>query len=102
MPLKEEEIQLGDVYRDLLTGFQGVAIYKTLHLTSCTRVCLEGQVEEGKTQERLTAYEFDITRLEHVSSMSDEVRSVISATQEPEAKAGAGRLADNSRAAEQR
>ena len=55
------EVKLGSVYRDKIHGIKGVAVYKTLCLSGCNRVCLE-YVKEGEIKE----YWFDEPQLELV------------------------------------
>lgn len=42
------DIILGAVYKDIVTGFQGVATSKTEYLFACERVNLEGQNAEKR------------------------------------------------------
>jgi hypothetical protein len=59
-----EEIQLGQVYRDSITGFQGTATAVTIYLYGCRRVALERGDKDGKSE---TEY-VDEQRLVHVES----------------------------------
>jgi hypothetical protein len=51
-----DTINLGDVARDNITGFQGVAIAKTKWLHGCTRLTLqpESTEKDGKPTEQAT------------------------------------------------
>ncbi len=52
-------VQLGETYKDSISGFEGVAVARVVHLYGCVRVCLEGPDTEGKNA---TEY-FDEQRL---------------------------------------
>lgn len=57
-------IRLGDEIRDTITGFSGIAISRTEHLTGASRVCVQPKTMDGaKPAEE---YWFDETRLEIV------------------------------------
>ena len=106
MPLTEEDIVLGATYKDVVTGFTGVAMVMTQHLTACTTVGLEGTLKEEGASGKLDYYGFDITRLEHVADRTAEVQRMVDAVKPPAdapklAKAGASRLPDE-HVAEQR
>lgn len=58
----ESEVEIGHVYRDVQTGFQGVAVIVEFHQHGCTRIVLESA---GKDND-LKAYAFDEVRLEPV------------------------------------
>jgi hypothetical protein len=60
------ETILGEVYQDMITGFEGVATSRTTYLYGCVRVALEPKtLHEGKPIE---ANYFDEQRLVHVKS----------------------------------
>lgn len=106
MPLTEEDIVLGATYKDVVTGFTGVAMVMTKHLTACTTVALEGTMKEEGAAGKLEYYGFDITRLEFVAPRTEAVQRMVDAVKPPAdqpklAKAGASRQPDD-RAAEQR
>ena len=52
------EAQLGQRYRDTISGLEGTAVASTLYLHGCERVSIEAMVE-GEPRE----YAFDIPRL---------------------------------------
>lgn len=60
-------VQLGDKVRDLVTGFEGVAVAKTTWLSGCDRFTVQpqGVTAEWKTLETET---FDVTQLEVVEA----------------------------------
>lgn len=61
---KLEEVVLGNVYRDSITGFQGVAISCTTFLYACKRVGLQPtELKDGKL---IDAHYFDIYQLTEV------------------------------------
>ena len=41
MKNKETEIELGKAYKDIVTGFSGIAVSRTTFLWSCARVALQ-------------------------------------------------------------
>lgn len=41
------EIKLGRVYRDVLTGFEGVAVGVVDYLTGCSQVLLQPKAKDG-------------------------------------------------------
>lgn len=45
----KHNVEFGRVYRDELTGFEGVATGVTYHITRCTQVCLQPRVKEDKS-----------------------------------------------------
>ena len=57
-------VQLGEKYRDTLTGYEGTATSRSEYLYGCVRVCLEGPDKDGKPDE----YYFDEQRLVAVST----------------------------------
>ncbi|MEO8082530.1 MAG: hypothetical protein ABI780_01775 [Ardenticatenales bacterium] len=60
-------VQLGDKVRDLVTGFEGIAVASTTWLNGCERVSVQpvGKNEKGGTFESET---FDVTQLEVVEA----------------------------------
>lgn len=60
-------IELGDVARDTITGFQGVVIADTKWLHGCRRLTLQPQTldKDGKVQESMT---FDEPQLAKVTA----------------------------------
>lgn len=64
--MTKEEIHLGDVLKDTITGFKGVAIASTNWLNGCVRVTLQPQeLKDGKPIEAQT---FDVEQLEIVKA----------------------------------
>lgn len=57
------EITLGAKYKDVITGFEGICIAKSEHLTGCDRVHLEPSVNDNKFNGGIWV---DITCLEFV------------------------------------
>lgn len=72
-------IVLGATYQDVLSGFEGVAIYVTFNLTGCERVALD-RLDAASSE--LKAYEFDATRLEFVKAPSDKVKALAKVVEE--------------------
>lgn len=66
--MKIEKIKLGNVYRDLVHGFIGIATVATKHLTGCNRVLLEKLVNDDIKENW-----FDVASLELVEN-PEEVR----------------------------
>lgn len=62
----EEKFYLGDKVRDLVTGFEGIAISKVVYLNGCIQYCVKPPVDEnGKMIE---GEYIDIEQLELVES----------------------------------
>jgi len=40
------EVVLGQKYRDLITGYEGVVVCRTVHLYGCIRVSLQGPMNK--------------------------------------------------------
>ena len=59
MTIDEYEIQLGDEYRDTITGFVGIAIGRHEYIHGCTRITLQ-KAKDGDIKE----YSFDAPALE--------------------------------------
>jgi len=59
------EIKLGDRARDVVTGFEGVAVARTQWLNGCVRISLQPEKldKEGKVRE---SQSFDVEQLEVV------------------------------------
>ncbi len=64
-------IILGEKYRDMVHGFEGVATVLSRHMTGCDRVCLEAMDDKSDLKE----YWFDITRLEDVKIPASEQKT---------------------------
>ena len=63
MDLKNEsEIQLGEQYRDTVTGFEGTAVGRHQYLHGCERITLQAMTEGGDIKE----YSFDTPALAEV------------------------------------
>lgn len=61
----KSKIELGDVARDTITGFTGVAVASYRFLHGCERLCLQPQeLKDGKPLETAT---FDVPQLVLVS-----------------------------------
>lgn len=43
-----EMVELGRVYRDRISEFEGVAVSRTIYLHGCVRVGLEGKAKPGE------------------------------------------------------
>ena len=57
-----DKIELGDKVKDLVTGFEGIAVGKATYLTGCDQIVVDpGCDEKGVPKETFT---FDINRLE--------------------------------------
>jgi hypothetical protein len=54
--------QLGDRARDRITGYKGIVVGKSQHITGCDRVTL--QAETGADGKMPDCYSFDITTVE--------------------------------------
>lgn len=62
MKAKGQEIQLGDLVRDSITGFHGIVIARTEWLNGCWRIVVQPQeLRDGKPIDALT---FDVEQLE--------------------------------------
>lgn len=60
-----KEIELGDVVRDKITGFTGVAIGRTKWIHGCERITIQPQeLKEGKP---IDSHTFDLPQLELVT-----------------------------------
>lgn len=72
-------IKLGSKVRDILTGFEGIAVARTTFLYGCVRVCIEStEILKGEVVENW----FDEQRVETVKKTKPKVS--------PESSAGAG------------
>lgn len=61
-----EDVRLGDIYKDTITGFKGVAVAKTEWFNGCWRITLQPQgLIEGKPIDGVT---FDVEQLELVKA----------------------------------
>lgn len=49
--MDESEIQLGELYRDTTSGFEGVAIAQHRYLHGCTRITLQTMPTPGEIKE---------------------------------------------------
>lgn len=60
-----EEIALGDIAKDDLTGFEGVVIQRTFWLSNCDRLTLQPkELKDGKPQDPVS---FDITHCQLIT-----------------------------------
>lgn len=61
--MKTEKIQLGDLVRDTVSGFKGIAVGRTTWMFGCDRITVhpQGLTKEGKTFETMS---FDEPSLE--------------------------------------
>lgn len=57
------EVELGEKYRDTVTGFMGIATAKFIFLNGCVRYQLDAPKKDGDGIQELV---FDEQRLEHV------------------------------------
>lgn len=56
-----EKLALGDLAEDMITGYKGVAVAFTKHITGCDRFTLQGPTDkDGKLPD---AYAFDVTTI---------------------------------------
>jgi hypothetical protein len=49
--MKEQQIEMGDLVQDLITGFSGIVTAKTEWFNGCIRYALQGPTQEGKIPE---------------------------------------------------
>ncbi len=75
-------VRLGDLAKDVVNGFTGVASAYARHLTGCDRVMLEGVV--GGDEQKFVSQWCDVMALEVVES------NAVNATPMPEEVAPAG------------
>ena len=85
-----EEMKLGDTVKDIITGFEGVAIAVTKWLMSCDRVVVQPKAgKDGKLPENAA---FDIGQLVVIKKASEEVLiasgQMKPKTSEPKGKTG--------------
>ncbi|MEE9393730.1 MAG: hypothetical protein V3W41_14600 [Planctomycetota bacterium] len=66
------ELQIGDLAKDEITGFEGIVTTHSRHLTGCDTIWLASQTEvhDGRSVDRC----FDILRLELVQSNPMDVK----------------------------
>lgn len=60
---KRKKAKLGKEYRDIVSGFVGIATAEYRFLNDCVRVQLTGKSEEGKKPQELV---FDIEQIEKI------------------------------------
>lgn len=60
-----KEINLGNVARDKITGFEGIVVAKVDYLTGCSQMCLQPQSFENTSSLPKSQY-FDVKKLEYV------------------------------------
>jgi hypothetical protein len=61
-PRKNQIVELGDLAKDIITGYEGVVISMVTHLTGCDRVGLQAQLKDkNKGGSIPDGYQFDIT-----------------------------------------
>lgn len=77
----KDEIQLGATYKDMVTGFVGVAISKAEHITGCDTATIEAPYKEGS---KTDVYMYDVSRLELVN------KKPVLIEQTPKAKVSGG------------
>lgn len=63
----EPRVQLGDLCKDMITGFEGICVARTEWLNGCWRVNLQGQ-KLGKGGEVPDTYAFDEPQIEIVKA----------------------------------
>ena len=66
--MKIEDVTLGKKYRDVVTGFEGIAVGKSDWLTGCSTVGLSPPIAEG---EKKPTEWFDVMRVDPVLSEDD-------------------------------
>jgi hypothetical protein len=62
--MKQETVELGDLAKDMVSGYQGVCVSFAKCLTGCDRVILQAQV--GSDAKLPDSYSFDVTTVEVV------------------------------------
>lgn len=68
------DIQLGATYRDVVSGFQGVATSKSTFLMGCARVTL---VRLSANRESVTEYTVDEPQLKFLEEATQEVLAAV-------------------------
>ncbi len=63
---KNKEIELGDVAKDKISGFEGVVVAVTTWLHACTRITLQPKDVQEKTGQPVDNFTFDMPQLEMV------------------------------------
>ena len=63
---KKEKIELGDVAKDKITGFEGVVVAITEWLHACKRVTLQPKIIQEKSGQPVDNFTFDMPQLEMV------------------------------------
>lgn len=76
----KNEIELGDMAKDTITGYIGVVVAFTKHITGCDRFILQAQLTEKDNSKLPDSYGFDVTTVELVKKavvkVDPEVRQV--------------------------
>lgn len=61
-----DDIQLGDLAEDMITGYKGIVVGITKHITGCDRFILQSQeTKDGKIAD---AYNFDVSTCKLIRS----------------------------------
>lgn len=63
MAKKNQTLELGDLARDMVTGYEGVVVACAKFLTGCDRVTLQAKVD-SKDSKLPEPYGFDVTTVE--------------------------------------
>jgi hypothetical protein len=81
-----DDIALGDIAKDDLTGFEGVVTQRTFWLSNCDRLTLQPkELKEGKPQE---AVSFDITHCTLITKGAHKRAELQASTQREDLKLG--------------
>ncbi len=64
---KNKEIELGDVAKDKISGFEGVVVAITEWLHACKRITLQPKDIQEKTGQPVDNFTFDLPQLEMVN-----------------------------------
>lgn len=84
--MSKDKIELGDLAKDTITGYVGVVVSFTKHITGCDRFTLQAQLTEKEASKLPDAYNFDVTTIELVKKSVVKVN--LKPLPEPEIKHG--------------
>jgi len=78
MQQPQMKIELGSYAKDVITGFEGIIMSYTFHLTGCDMVALKPRDldKDGKVKD---AFWCDYTRVEVISGPPPEIQKVLAA-----------------------
>jgi hypothetical protein len=84
-----QDVELGHKYRDLISGFEGIAVSRHVYLNGCIRVTLGGGVlESGKVEDQ----SFDVQQLQWVDNgVADALAPPVAEVVEPRRATGGPR-----------